>query len=219
MQSILITGAANGLGRAFLEHYAQEEKERKNRIFAVDVSWPGTTATAAAAVADTTTTTDNEKNNQISYHQTDITSSADLDTLVKTLKSAGVSKLDLVIHSAGIRGLVVDDSAPTRITQSSDVAKAETLAVMTPATLLRTFEVNTAALNAIVKSLAIDMPDVCFLVVHPGRVATALCQGVREDNAMEPAEVLPGLVGLVEERCSLADSGRFVDRFGEDIGW
>ncbi|RMD41365.1 hypothetical protein DV735_g3808, partial [Chaetothyriales sp. CBS 134920] len=202
----------------------------------------------------------------------DITSAADLAALVKTLEWADMTKLDLVIHSAGVRGLVVDPSTPIR--QPSDVAKAETLAVMTAATLLRTFQVNTvgtfalvrellpflrpcsssssspplskviimgsrmgsissntsaggayayraskAALNAIVKSLAIDVPDVCFLVVHPGRVATALCEGVREDNAMEPADVLPGLIGLIEERCSLADSGRFVDRFGEDIGW
>ncbi|RMZ75663.1 hypothetical protein DV737_g5196, partial [Chaetothyriales sp. CBS 132003] len=217
MRNILITGAANGLGRALLEHYAKEED--KNRIFAVDVSWPNK-ANAHDHCAATTAA------NNISYHKTDITSEPDLETLVKTLESAGVSKLDLVINSAGIRGLISNDpaSSSATINQSSDVAKAETLQVMTTATLLRTFEVNAvgtfqlAALNAIVKSLVIDVADVCFVTVHPGRVATALCNGVREDNAMEPEEVLPSLIALVEG-CSLADSGRYVDRFGEDIGW
>ncbi|RMZ90702.1 hypothetical protein DV736_g2074, partial [Chaetothyriales sp. CBS 134916] len=80
------------------------------------------------------------------------------------------------------------------------------------------YRASKSALNAIVKSLVIDVAEVCFVIVHPGRVATALCNGVREDNAMEPEEVLPALVALVEG-CTLADSGRYVDRFGQDIAW
>ena len=263
MPVILITGAGSGLGLAFLEHYAQDPS---NIIFAIDRTWPEPLP-------------DSFHKSQVHQQTVDVTSEAHLEALVfelyhqiRTLTKEGHPKIDLVIHSAGIRGLV--PVVPIR--ESSDVAKAETLQVMDVATLMKAFEVNVAgtfslvrsmlpllqhrrgwlapdfssikvskvvimgsrmasissntggggyayraskaALNAIVKSLPLDVPDVCFVVAHPGRVATKLCDGVREDNAMEADEVLPGIVQLIEG-WSLKDSGRFVDRFGNDIGW
>ena len=263
MSTILITGAGSGLGLAFLEHYS---KDSSNIIFAIDRSWPQPLP-------------DSFQNSRINHHTVDITSESDLESLVQSLNSEIRSRtaqehpmIDLVIHSAGVRGLVPD----VPIKQSSHVAKAETLDVMSTATLLKTFEVNVAgtfqlvkhllpflrpgasapaldssltkvskvvimgsrmgsissnvdgggyayraskaALNAVVKSFSMDVPDVCFVVTHPGRVATKLCDGVKEDNAMEADEVLPGLVQLIDN-WDLRDSGRFVDRFGEDIGW
>ena len=172
---------------------------------------------------------------------------------------------DLVIHSAGIRGLVpaVEDAHP------DDVAAAETLVVMDPATMLRTYEVNAvgtftllkhlvrllrrssarpprvvimssrmgsvsynttggayayraskAALNAIVKSFSIDVPDVCFACVHPGRVETGLVR-TREEGAISAEESVETMLDVIERLGVEGDlkSGCFVDRWGNDIGW
>ena len=265
MPTILITGAASGLGLAFLEHYS---KDASSLILAIDRLWPGDLPECLLS-------------DLIHQNALDIASEADLEAYFQFLHLrlptwAGQEHpmIDLVIHSAGVRGLVPD----VAIKQSSDVANAETLDVMDTATLMKTFEVNVAgtfslikhllpflrpspprpaaktrasatevskviimgsrmgsissntggggyayraskaALNAVVKSFSIDVLDVCFVVAHPGRVATKLCDGVREDNAMEADEVLPGLVHLIDG-WGLQDSGRFVDRFGKDIGW
>ena len=263
MRTIVITGAGSGLGLAFLEQYS---KDASNTIFAIDRTWPESLLTSFHSPL-------------INHYTINVISESDLESFVQILNSkiaSGTAQkhplIDLIIHSAGIRGLVPD----VPIKQSSDVARAETLDVMDTATLIKTFEVNVtgtfllmkhllpflrpsapnpvpgsspmtvskvvimgsrmgsissntggggyayraskAALNAIVKSFSIDVPDVCFVVVHPGRVATKLCDGVREENAMEAAEVLPALVQLIDG-WDLKDSGRFVDRVGKDIGW
>jgi NAD(P)-dependent dehydrogenase (short-subunit alcohol dehydrogenase family) len=271
MPIIAITGAASGLGASFLSHYSQSPS---NTIIAIDRAWPTNTATTFSPLFSV--------KQSVHRHTLDIADEGQWAAYVGTLQTLLVSlhqddesasshpRIDEVIHSAGIRGL--DTSIP--IKQSSDVAAAETLSVMTPATMMKAFQINAvgtfllakylspflrppapsatplpspaskvmimgsrmgsissnvsgsayayraskAALNAIVKSLSIDIPGVCFVVVHPGRVATELCDGVREEGAMECGEVVPAIVELLDG-WQLKDSGRFVDRLGEDIGW
>lgn len=82
------------------------------------------------------------------------------------------------------------------------------------------YRASKAALNALVKSMSIDVPEVFFAMVHPGRVETGLVS-VREDGAISPEESLRDVLNLIEkfgvdERFS---SGCFVDRFGETIQW
>lgn len=186
-----------------------------------------------------------------------VTDAAQVDHHLSSLNS-----VDLVIHSAGIRGLV--PSVP--VTQSSDVAKAETMSVMTAQTMEQTFQMNAvgtfvllralipkltgsgrakvvimgsrmgsigcnsagggyayraskAALNAIVTSFSVDVPEVVFCVVHPGRVESNLVgKGVREDGAITAEESVRHMLELIP-KLNKGHSGHFMDRWGQEIDW
>ena len=201
-------------------------------------------------------------------------------------------KLDLIIHSAGIRGLVPEVVQQ----QPENVAAAETVQSMNNETMLRTYQINTlgtfnliqqlakhdlyrpqaqspqssdkitdflarrnlvgpqvqsseritkfvimtsrmgsmsynstgagyayraskAALNAIIKSFSIDLPHICFALVHPGRVETGLTV-CREEGAIEVGESVGDMLKLMDSP-GLGETGkvRYMDRFGKDIGW
>lgn len=81
------------------------------------------------------------------------------------------------------------------------------------------FRASQAALNAVVKSLSIDVPDVCFASVHPGLGETGSVKE-KEEGAVSCEQSLQELLPLVER---LGDgelaSGCFVDRFGDAIKW
>lgn len=189
----------------------------------------------------------------------------------------------LVIHSAGIRGLVPSHEAA----RPDDVAGAETIAAMDAATMRRAYEINAvatftlvkallpsfrsssspnhpskpkvvimasrmgsvssnssdarsgggggsnamaggayayraskAALNAIVRSLSHDVPEVDFALVHPGRVQTGLVRA-KEEGAIDVRESVADVLRLID-RIGVEDglaSGCFVDRWGNAIPW
>ncbi|KAH7078528.1 hypothetical protein FB567DRAFT_137943 [Paraphoma chrysanthemicola] len=241
-QTILITGSSSGLGLAFLKHYASLPST--SHIIALDLN-----PLPELALSTETTT-------KISFHKVDITNETELQTLAANLQN---TPIDLLLHCAGIRGLV-----PAIAEQQRDVAAAETYQVMTPATMLRTFEINTigtfsvvttflpnlraaraskviilssrmgsvasnisgggyayraskAALNAVVKSLSIDVPDVTFLLLHPGRVETGLVAW-KEEGAISVEESLGDCLHVIEG-LKIEDSGKLVDRFGAAIPW
>ncbi|KAF2148803.1 NAD(P)-binding protein [Myriangium duriaei CBS 260.36] len=125
---ILISGAASGLGFQFLRSYSEDPS---NHIIAIDKQ----PLPPAAS-----------RRGNIEYLETDITS----DFAIRRLRShLGETSLDLVIHSAGVRGLVprVEDENP------DDVAACETLQVMNADTLTRTFETNAVGTFSLVRCL------------------------------------------------------------------
>ena len=239
MPTILITGAASGLGAAFLTHYAADPS---NSLIALDRS-PIRSLPACAA--------------RLTTHALDITSEPSLASLSQKLKDVPI---DLLIHSAGVRGLV-----PELVrSHPGDAARAETIEAMDRETMRAAFETNTlgafvlirmllpnlrlaaapravvmssrmgsvsynstgggyayraskAALNAVVRSFSIDVPEVVFVLVHPGRVETGLVEW-KEEGAIGTEESVREMVALVG-RLGREDSGRFVDRWGKDIGW
>lgn len=238
-KTILVTGAASGLGLEFLRSYS--EADQGNVVYGIDRQpLPSP-----------------ESRINIHFMQFDITSAQSLAALQSNLSER---PLDLVIHSAGIRGLVpdVEDRHP------DNVAACESLEVMTPETIHRTLNINAvgafaliqalvpnlrkahdakvvvmssrmgsisqntsgsayayraskAALNAIVKSFSIDIPEVTFVLCHPGRVETKLVR-CKEEGAISPEESLEGILPMID-RWGKSDSGKFYDRFGEPIRW
>lgn len=97
------------------------------------------------------------------------------------------------------------------------------------------YRASKAALNAVVKSLSVDVPEVVVLAMHPGRVETGLVgenmlpwclrdRGAnvrvewKEEGAMSPEESLQTCLKVIEG-AGLKDSGKLLDRFGEVIQW
>lgn len=241
MPTILITGAASGLGAAFVEAYRTQPS---TKILALDISPIKATRP------------------NIHPYTLDLTSEQAVLSLVAHLSN---QPIDLIIHSAGIRGLV-----PTLETQHpNNVAACETLAGMDLETITRTFQINTvatfsllrallpnlqkapqpkvivmssrmgslannalpnatagsayayraskAALNMIVRSFAVDVPGVLWVLCHPGRVETGLVKG-KEEGAIQPGESVEGIVLLIE-KWDKSNSGMYYDRFGKVIPW
>lgn len=264
--TILITGAFSGLGRAFFEHFATGSRDESSshngtpnfRVIGIDRQpWPDQNGDPQAS---------HIHGPRSVYVQVDITAPPHkLEAFARKWVGED-TPLTLVIHSAGVRGLVPG----VELRESDDVAAAEALGVMDAATMVGTFEVNVvgtlnivtavlpslrlaaamglrprvvamssrngsvaanvgggayayraskAALNAVIKSMSIDVPEVCFALLHPGRVETGLVS-VKEDGAMTCEEslrtMLPVLDRLGEGHLR---SGCFVDRFGVEIPW
>ena len=241
MPTILISGAANGLGAAFLEAFSGQGNVN---IIAIDKS-------------PIQSTHDNLYRSQV-----DVTSQDSINELAHELKDRAI---DLVIHSAGIRGLVpqVEDAKP------DDVPACETMDVMDVATLVCAFHINAAgtfmllrallpnlkksknpkvivmasrmgsvgnnelpnkdagsayayraskaAMNTIVRSFAVDVPDVTFVLCHPGRVETKLVR-CREEGAISAEESVSSIIPLIN-KWGKDDSGKYFDRFGDSIQW
>ncbi|KAF2665234.1 NAD(P)-binding protein [Microthyrium microscopicum] len=248
--AIIITGAASGLGAAFLSHYATVDPSRP--IIAIDQ-------------APIILPPHLEKSTAIRTLTLDVTDTASLASFSSEI--VGVPVLFL-IHCAGIRGLVQEIVR----SNSGDVAAAEMLEVMDAATMMKTFQINClgtfniirtlipnllnynsdraanappprciimgsrmgsvganvagggyayraskAALNAVIKSFSLDVTEVIFTIIHPGRVETGLVAW-KEDGAISTEESVRDCVKLFDA-FGPAYSGKFLDRFGEPIVW
>ena len=253
MPNILITGAASGLGKAFVTAYL---KSANNAVFAVDKSFSSSPAQDILEATDKyRQEVGNDETTTLRMFTIDVRDEAHI-----TAQLHDVKELDLVIHCAGVRGLERSIS----IEKSGDVAKAESMDVMSAETMTDTFHINTvgtfllirallpklrasgrskviimgsrmgsmgsnttgggyayraskAAVNAVVKSYSIDVPEVVFAVVHPGRVESGLVT-VKEDGAISAEESVMEMLGLIE-RLGGKDSGKFWDRFGMEVPW
>lgn len=241
MPTVLISGAANGLGAAFLEAYRERDHVE---IIAIDKAPIPT-----------------EYSNVKSFN-VNVTAEDSINGLIDEIKDRPV---DLFIHCAGIRGLVPEEEDK----HPDDVSACETLSVIDAATMANTFQINAlgtfflvrallsnlrqaqnpkviimasrmgsignnhrpnaaagsayayraskAATNAIVRSFAVDVVDVTFVLCHPGRVETKLVR-CKEEGAISAEESVRGILPLIES-WSKDDSGKFYDRFGETIQW
>lgn len=253
MHNILVTGAASGLGKAFVTAYLRDPD---NTVLAVDRSFSSSPAQYALEAAGSYRKhVGNDETNALRMYTVDVRNETQIATQLHDVKN-----IDIVIHSAGVRGL----EGSVSIAKSSDVAKAETMDVVTAETMTDTFHINAvgtflllrslipklrpgggskivimgsrmgsmgsntgggayayraskAAVNSIVKLFSIDVPEVVFAVVHPGRVESGLV-AVKEDGAISADESVGDVLGLIG-RLEKEDSGKFFDRFGAEVPW
>ncbi|OJD35020.1 nad-binding protein [Diplodia corticola] len=84
------------------------------------------------------------------------------------------------------------------------------------------YRASKAALNAVVRSFSVDVPDVVFALVHPGRVETNLVK-TKEEGAVDVGESVADVLRLIDRLGAAGEdglpSGCFVDRWGETIPW
>ena len=253
MPNILVVGAASGIGKEFVRAYV---KKPGYHVIAVDKKFPQPSISPHSIMETYLKAIDSKVEGVLYLRAIDITNEND----IVTLSNLCSEPLDVLIHSAGVRGL----EPKSHITQSSDVAKAETLNVITAQTMRSTLDINTvgsflllqamvpklrrngpakvmimgsrmgsighnttgggyayraskAALNAIVKSFAIDVPEAIFTIVHPGRVESGLVS-VKEDGAISAEESVGDMMKFIDGM-GKEHSGRLFDRFGEVVPW
>lgn len=259
MTNIVISGAASGLGRELVVHYASAADD-KTHIYAIDRAFP---SADAAKTFPGSSKPSPWLQQHVHQYTVDVTSEEETQGFAALL-DIDERPINLLYHCAGIRGFV--QGMP--IQKSDDTPKAETWEVMDKATMMHTFEVNTigaflflrscvpglkraatakmapkalvlgsrmgsvgdnssggayayraskAALNTVVKSFSVDVAEVVWASLHPGRVETGLV-AVKEEGA-QPASEAAGQMIEVVKGLEKKDSGRFIDRFGQDISW
>ena len=79
------------------------------------------------------------------------------------------------------------------------------------------YRAGKAGLTAVVKSLSVDVKEVCFVIMHPGRVKSRMTHG-REEGAVDVDEAVGEMMPVIEE-LGRRDSGRFLLKDGSEIRW
>ncbi len=231
MSSVLITGAGRGIGLAFSEQYAAAGW----RVFATCRAPEG--AAALQAIAEQNADT-------VSLHPLDVGERAAIAALADELADQAI---DLLLNNAGIYGprpqtfADADDDAwarvfdinvmaPLRMAQAfaPHVERSARKLIVTLSSRMGSvgendgggayiYRSSKAALNAVVKSLAIDLGaqgivSVCF---HPGWVSSDMGG---PGAPLSPAESAAGMRRVIDG-LGPGDNGRFLDYDGSAIAW
>jgi NAD(P)-dependent dehydrogenase (short-subunit alcohol dehydrogenase family) len=227
MPTVLITGANRGLGLEFARQY----RGRGWRVHACCRKPADASELAALAGPD------------LIVHALDV---RDLEAIARLARTI-TDPIDLLLANAGVYGpnriflgqidyaawsevFTVNTMAPLRLAECfvEHVARSERKTIACISSLMGSIAANSggrhylyrstkAALNAVVKSLAIDLKELGVKVVtlHPGWVKTDM--GGSDADLEIPVSV--GNVIAVLQRLRPEDSGKFLNHDGSELPW
>ncbi len=227
MPTCLITGANRGLGLEFARQYAADGW----KVIAA-CRQPEAAADLKALEGD------------IHVHALDVTDFARVEALAKELNGEAI---DLLINNAGKYGprVVPHDSvdyaawadvlranamAPLKVCAvfEAHVAKSKLRRMVVISSNMGSIADNTsggsyiyrsskAALNAVMKSLSLDLKDkgISVLMLHPGWVKTDMGG---PGGKIDAAESITGMRRVIDEM-SMENTGRFMSYDGTELTW
>lgn len=219
MSTVLLIGANRGIGLAYAQHYAA----RGDTVYGTARN--PVTATELAEVA--------------TVLPCDVQSDQSTAALADAVADV---RFDVVIYNAGVLELGgLDQGSAQSLSRQLDINAVGAFRVLHAlAPLLRGhdttigimtsrmgsiadntsggmygYRASKAALNAIGKSLAIDLAPLPVLLLHPGMVRTGMTGG---HGDVDPAEAAAALIGILDA-AGPEQSGRFWHRDGYELPW
>jgi NAD(P)-dependent dehydrogenase (short-subunit alcohol dehydrogenase family) len=227
MPTCLITGANRGLGLEFAKQYAADD-------------WKVIATCRKPDEADALAALEGD----IQIYPLDVTDFARVEQLARKLHG---EPIDLLINNAGIYGprvvpynsvdyatwcevLRANTMAPLKISAAflDHLSKGRQYKIVTISSKMGSIADNTsggvyiyrsskAALNAVMKSLAIDLRDQGFIVVvlNPGWVRTDMGGPGASIDSFESVAGMRDVIGNLR----IEDSGRFLHYDGSEIPW
>jgi NAD(P)-dependent dehydrogenase (short-subunit alcohol dehydrogenase family) len=244
-RTILISGASSGLGQAFLNAYAADSEATIIAIDRAPINIPSskTSSTIHRLNVDVTSqesisslveflanrpidlvihsvgvrglvpSIENEYPEDVARAET--LEAIDTDTMLRTFHINTVGSFMLIrALLPHLRQATKNSGQPAKVIIMG--SRMGSMSYNTTGSAYA-YRASKAALNAIVKSFSIDVPELVFVVFHPGRVETGLVK-CREEGAIDADESVRSMLDLIPT-FGPEKSGAYLDRFGEDIGW
>ncbi len=231
MTSILITGANRGLGLEFV----RQCNAARWRVFAC--SRNPVQADALKAIAA-------DSNEQVSLHRLEVSDFTQIENLARDLRN---EPIDILLNNAGIYGpqnarfgqtdyrawaevFSVNVMAPMKMAECfiDHVARSQRKLIVGLSSLMGSigetnqgqhylYRSSKAALNMVIKTLALDVRDrgVTAVVLHPGWVQTDM--GGPQAPLRAP-ESIRGMLKVING-LSLKETGKFFSYDGSEVAW
>ncbi|MDD1636989.1 MAG: SDR family oxidoreductase [Methylococcaceae bacterium] len=226
MATVLITGASRGLGLEFCKQYAAE-------------GWQVLACCRNPETAGKLTNTP-----QVRVFSLDVSDFSQIDNLAAVLQDTAI---DVLINNAGVYGgphrgfgqldyaawthtLTVNTQAPVKMAEAflPHLKRGDKKLLVSISSQMGSiadndsggsilYRTSKAALNAAMKSIAIDLKDqrIGVLVLHPGWVKTDMGG---PDALIEAQESVAGMHNVIA-RFTLAQSGCFLKYDGSTLPW
>jgi len=227
MPTALITGANRGIGLEFSRQYAAMGW----RVIATCRD-PGSAADLKSISGD------------VSVEAMDVSDYANIQSLAKSLKREAI---DVLVNNAGIHGprpsrvggidydawaevLKINTMGPMKVSEAfvEHVARSDLNTIVTITSKMGSIADNEsggaypyrsskAAVNAVMKSLAVDLRPrgITVVVFHPGWVATDMGG---PSAPVGPDESVAGMIKTIS-KLKLSDSGKFLNYDGKKVAW
>lgn len=237
MKTVLITGANRGIGLEFCRQYSADgwrvlacsrDPKRSDELNKLAAQYPGLIKTYALDVADHAQI---EHLAQVLANESPATESIDL-----LINNAGIypdsdkKGFGHTDYQEWMRAFRINTMAPLKMAETfaAHIARSKQKTIVTITSMMGSIADNgsggsylyrssKAAVNMVVKSLAIDLKTVgvTAVVFHPGWVKTDM----GGPNAMISTEQSVSGMRQVIGRITLADSGKFFSYDGQVIPW
>ena len=219
MPVVLITGASRGLGLEF----AKQLNKLNYKVFATSRNPDNATALCKVATV----------------LPLDVTN----ESSIQALSSQINQPIDLLINNSGImsRESLADVAQPTLVSQFIVNAAGPILVAQHLLSLIKQgtnpkiinitsrmgsvadngsggmygYRASKSALNAMTKSLSIDVPEVVSIALHPGYIKTSMTDGKGD---MDPDEAVTRMLKVIMEVDS-TKTGHFLHRDGQVLPW